>query len=77
MSTLEAPVRRLGRRKAYLPSQEEIQAACAAIQKGWSEDERRRRAVTLTPEEAQEQYITVRMARVVMGSRGFRHGDAA
>jgi hypothetical protein len=72
-----APVRRMGRRKVYLPSPEEINAACAAIQRTWSEDERRRRAVTLTPEQAQEQYVTIRTARVLISPRPFRHGDAA
>jgi hypothetical protein len=73
----EAPVRRMGRRKVYLPSPEEIQQACNAIQNTWSDEERRRRAVMLTPEEAQEQYVTIRTARVLISPRPFRHGDAA
>jgi hypothetical protein len=77
MQTAQEPIRRLGRRKAYLPSPDEIRSACLAIQKEWSEDERRRRSVTLTPEQSQQQYVTIRTARVLIAPRGFRSGDAA
>ncbi|RIK78517.1 MAG: hypothetical protein DCC67_11515 [Planctomycetota bacterium] len=36
-------------RGAYLPSQQQIAAACATIQGTWSDDERRRRACGLMP----------------------------
>ena len=47
-----------GRRKAYLPSEEEIRAKCLAIQATWSDEERAKRCVGWSPESEQ---VEIRM----------------
>lgn len=42
-----------GKRKAYLPSEEEIRQKCLEIQAGWSDEERAKRCVGWKPEDDQ------------------------
>lgn len=48
-----------GKRKAYLPSEEEIRQKCLEIQATWSDEERAKRCVGWSPESEQVEIMVI------------------